>query len=294
MDSTKIKVAIQGVSGAFHEIASKTYFADEETEIIQCLTFNDLFDSLLFGEANYGVLAIENSLVGSIIPNYALLSDSKLKILGEVFLRIEQNLITLKGQKLEDITEIYSHPMAIEQCLEFLNPLRRSGVRILDSEDTALSAKRIADDQLQGIAAIASSLAAEIYDLQILEKGIETNKKNFTRFLVISNQTNYENRKNSSKINKASLYFKLPHEEGSLSHVLSVLAFYKINLSKIQSLPIVGKEWEYLFYIDLTFPDYTKYLQALDAIRPLTSKLTILGEYEKGNRPLENISEDEL
>ncbi len=284
------KVAIQGVSGAFHEIASRQYFKNEELEIVQCLTFNDLFDALLFGQAEYGVIAIENSLVGSIIPNYALLRESKLKILGEVFLRIEQNLMVLKGQKIETIKEIYSHPMALEQCLEFLNPLRRIGVRILDAEDTALSAKRIADEKLQGVAAIASDLAAEMYGLEIINKSIETNKKNFTRFLVISNDANYLLHKEGLKVNKSSLCFRLPDEEGVLSQVLSVLAFYKINLSKIQSLPVVGVEWEYLFYVDLVFKNHKKYKQALSAITPLTRELTILGEYQKGFRPIENRS----
>ncbi len=288
--NTVSRVAIQGVSGAFHEIASRNYFKDRQLEIVQCITFNDLFDALLFGEADYGVIAIENSLVGSIIPNYALLSDSKLKVLGEVFLRIEQNLMVLKGEKLEDIKEIYSHPMALEQCLDFLNPLRRSGVRILDAEDTALSAKRITDDQLKGVAAIASDLAAEMYGLEIINRGIETNKKNFTRFLVISSEENYLAHKKEAKKNKASLCFRLPDEEGILSQVLSVLAFYKINLSKIQSLPVVGVEWEYLFYVDLAFSNYTKYKQALVAITPLTRELTILGEYQKGERPIENKS----
>ncbi|MBN1651616.1 MAG: prephenate dehydratase [Bacteroidales bacterium] len=284
------KVAIQGVSGAFHEIASRQYFKNQALEIVQCLTFNDLFDALLFGKAEYGVIAIENSLVGSIIPNYALLRESKLKVLGEIFLRIEQNLMVLKGQKIENIKEIYSHPMALEQCLEFLNPLRRMGVRILDAEDTALSAKRIADEQLNGVAAIASDLAAEMYGLDIINRSIETNKKNFTRFLVISNKHNYIAHTKDLLVNKASLCFRLPDEEGALSQVLSVLAFYKINLSKIQSLPVVGVEWEYLFYIDLVFKNLAKYKQALSAIMPLTKELTILGEYQKGLRPIENRS----
>lgn len=287
MSSIK-RVAIQGVSGAFHEIASRKYFKNQPLEIVQCITFNDLFDAIAFGQADYGVVAIENSLVGSIIPNYALLRESKLKVLGEVFLRIEQNLMVFKGEKIEDIKEIYSHPMALEQCLDFLNPLRRKGVRILDAEDTALSAKRIADDELKGIAAIASDLAAEMYGLEIINKSIETNKKNFTRFLVISSDANYALHKEEVKVNKASLCFRLPDEEGVLSQVLSVLAFYKINLSKIQSLPVVGVEWEYLFYIDLVFKNYKKYKQALSAITPLTKELTILGEYQKGFRPIEN------
>jgi prephenate dehydratase len=287
MNSIK-KVAIQGVSGAFHEIACRKYFSKQQFEIVQCLSFNDLFDSLKYGGSDYGVIAIENSLVGSLIPNYALLRESKLKILGEVYLRIEQQLMALKGEKLESIKEIYSHPMALEQCLDFLNPLRRNGVRIVEAEDTALSAKRISDNHLSGIAAIGSSLAAEVYDLEIIKHGIETNKKNFTRFLIVSSEENYnQNALNITK-NKASLYFRLPHEEGSLSQVLSVLAFYKINLTKIQSLPIVGVEWEYLFYIDLIYKDYEKYRKAIEAIRPLTRELTNLGEYQQGNRNVEN------
>lgn len=287
MNSIK-KVAIQGVSGAFHEIACRKYFSKQQFEIVQCLSFNDLFDSLKYGGSDYGVIAIENSLVGSLIPNYALLRESKLKILAEVYLRIEQQLMALKGEKLESIKEIYSHPMALEQCLDFLNPLRRNGVRIVEAEDTALSAKRISDNHLSGIAAIGSSLAAEVYDLEIIKHGIETNKKNFTRFLIVSSEENYnQNALNITK-NKASLYFRLPHEEGSLSQVLSVLAFYKINLTKIQSLPIVGVEWEYLFYIDLIYKDYEKYRKAIEAIRPLTRELTNLGEYQQGNRNVEN------
>lgn len=282
------RIAIQGVSGAFHEVASRQYFKNQKLDIIQCLSFNDLFDALLFNKADYGVVAIENSLVGSIIPNYALLKESKLKVLGEVFLRIEQHLMVSKGEKLEDIKEIYSHPMALEQCLEFLNPLRRKGVRILDAEDTALSAKRIADEKLKGVGAIASDLAAEMYDLEIIQRSIETNKKNFTRFLIITSSNHYEEDQKGLAKNKASLCFRLPHEEGSLSQVLSIFAFYKINLSKIQSLPVVGVEWEYLFYIDLVFDDYKKYSQALDAVRPLTKELSILGEYQKGKRPVEN------
>lgn len=287
MNSIK-KVAIQGVSGAFHEIACRKYFNKQQFEIVQCLSFNDLFDSLKYGDSDYGVIAIENSLVGSIIPNYALLRESKLKILGEVYLRIEQQLMALKGEKLENIKEIFSHPMALEQCLDFLNPLRRRGVRIVEAEDTALSAKRISDNHLSGIAAIGSSLAAEVYDLEIIKHGIETNKKNFTRFLIVSSEENYNKNALNITKNKASLYFRLPHEEGSLSQVLSVLAFYKINLTKIQSLPIMGVEWEYLFYIDLIYKDYEKYRKAIEAIRPLTRELTNLGEYQQGNRNVEN------
>jgi len=288
-----MRVAIQGISGSFHEIAARRYFKNENIEIVECVSFNDLFDSLDYDEADIGVVAIENTVAGSIIPNYALLKNSHLKVMGEVYLRIEQHLLALPEDNLSDIKEILSHPMAIEQCHEFLNPLRRNHVRLIDSEDTALSAKRIKENNLRGVAAIGSDLAAEKYGLKILAKSIETNKRNFTRFLVVSNEKNYRDHTLKKNINKASINFKLPNENGSLSRVLSVLAFYKINLTKIQSLPIVGKEWEYMFYADLVFSDYKTYRLALDAIRPLTIDLDVLGEYEKGKRPDKNGNEIE-
>jgi prephenate dehydratase len=288
-----MNIAIQGVLGSFHEIATKRYFANENIDIIQCNTFNDLFDSIEFKKADVGVVAIENTVAGSIIPNYALLKNSGLRVMGEIYLRIEQNLVALSSQNIEDIREINSHPMAIQQCHQFLNPLRRNNVKLIASEDTALSAKRIAENNLEGVAAISSDLAAKIYGLKILEKSIETNKQNFTRFLVISNEEIYLNHTKDKCINKASLSFKLPNEEGSLSRVLSVLAFYKINLTKIQSLPVVGKEWEYMFYIDLVYTDYDKYRFSLNAIIPLTIDLSIIGEYEKAERPLKNVIKNE-
>lgn len=283
-----MRIAIQGVLGSFHEIATRRYFENQDIEIVQCSTFNDLFDTLEFNKADVGMVAIENTVAGSIIPNYALLRNSGLRVMGEVYLRIEQNLVALPSQTIEDIKEIHSHPMAIQQCHDFLDPLRRNNVKLIDSEDTALSAKRIADNNLEGIAAISSDLAAEQYGLKILAPSIETNKRNYTRFLVISNETTYKFHTQDKTINKSSIHFKLPNEEGSLSRVLSVLAFYKINLSKIQSLPVVGKEWEYMFYADLVFTDYEKYRLSLDAIKPLTIDLTTIGEYEKAERPLEN------
>ena len=283
-----MRVAIQGISGSFHEIAARNYFNSEDLQTVECISFNELFDNLAFGKADVGVMAIENTVAGSIIPNYALLKNSHLKVMGEVFLRIEQHLLALKGEKLENIKEILSHPMAIEQCHEFLNPLRRKGVKLVDSEDTALSAKRINENKLKGIGCIASDLAAELYGLDILAPNIETNKRNFTRFLVIANNDVYENHLKNKKLNKSSINFKLPNENGSLSRVLSILAYYKINLTKIQSLPVVGKEWEYMFYADLVFDDYKTYRASLDAIRPLTIDLEILGEYQKGKRPDKN------
>ena len=286
-----MRVAIQGISGSFHEIAARKYFDKEKLDVVECNSFNDLFDSIDFDKADVGVLAIENTVAGSIIPNYALLRNSHLKVMGEVYLRIEQHLLSLPEDDLKDIKEILSHPMAIQQCHEFLNPLRRNNVKLIDSEDTALSAKRIKENNMHGVASIASRLAAEKYGLKILAHGIETNKRNFTRFLVVANEKRYREHTLKKELNKASIDFKLPNENGSLSRVLSVLAFYKINLTKIQSLPIVGKEWEYMFYADLVYDDYKTYRLALDAIRPLTIDMEVLGEYEKGKRPDKNGNE---
>ena len=283
-----MKIAMQGVRGAFHEIAIREYFKEQQYAVVECTTFNELFDALQDGRANYAMMAIENSLVGSILPNYTLLRESGLRILGEVYLRIEQHLLGVPGLSIDKIKKIYSHPMAIQQCNEFLTPLRRKGVVMVDAEDTALSARRISEEGLKKHAAIASRLAAKLYHLDILAESIETNKNNFTRFLILSSEENYQSHKAGQQINKSSLYFLLPHEQGKLSEVLSVLTFYKINLTKIQSLPIAERKWEYLFYVDLEFDDYKKYRQALEAIRPLLSDMNILGEYQKGDTAHEN------
>jgi prephenate dehydratase len=286
------RVAIQGGAGSNHEIAAKAFFETNDIEIVPCMSFPELFATLKADNSIYGIMAIENTLVGSILQNYTLLKDSGLVIIGEYKLRIKHQLLALPDQKIEDITEVHSHPMALAQCDVFFK--QHPHIKLIESEDTALSAKWIQDNQLKGIAAIAPELAAEKYKLKIIAKDIETNKRNFTRFLVISDKgkTEVEDLLIQDKINKASVVFALPHSEGSLSKVLSILAFYNINLSKIQSLPIVGQEWEYLFYLDLVFEDYTRYLQSLDAIRPLTKNLNNLGEYHVGRRSYDTVSND--
>lgn len=284
MNHTKKKIAIQGWPGANHEIAAKAFFEEENIEIIPCLTFPDLFDTLKKDRSIYGIIAIENTLVGSLLPNYTMLKDSDLVIIGEYKLRIKHQLLAIPGQSIEDIKEVYSHPMAIAQCEAFFKDYPH--IKLIESEDTALSAKHVADKQPKGIGAIASELAAEMYGLETLARNIETNKKNFTRFLIVTDKgkTEIDDLLEQNRVNKSSIVFSLPHEEGSLSKILTILAFYNINLTKIQSLPIVGHEWEYLFYVDLTFNDYQRYMQSLDAIRPLTKKLKSLGEYEKGKQ----------
>ncbi len=281
MDNEKNKpkrIAIQGGYGAFHEIAAVNYFNNEDIEIVPRNTFKDLFSALKKGHVDFGITAIENSLAGSILPNYTLLLESKMKIIGEIFLRIKQNLVALQGQTINDIKEVFSHPMAILQCNKFFDDYPH--IKLVDSEDTALSAKRIHDEQLRGIAAISSSLAAKKYNLDIIAEGIETNKNNYTRFLIL--QARSGNNKTIDNFNKASISFALAHKIGSLSKVLSILSFYDINLTKIQSMPIIGKDWEYQFYIDVDINNYTHYKQSLEAIKPFTADMHILGEYLKG------------
>ncbi|MBL7112591.1 MAG: prephenate dehydratase [Bacteroidales bacterium] len=273
-----IKIVIQGGYGAFHEIAAYKYFEGSDIEILPRNTFKDVMKSLKKNNADFGIMAIENSLAGSILPNYNLLKDSPMRIVGEIYMRIKQNLVALPGQKVEDIREVYSHPMAILQCQHFFD--QYPDIKLIESLDTALSAKEIAQNEYKGIGAIASDLAAEMFNLDILAAGIETDKKNYTRFLIIGENNHKETSVES--INKSSLHFALAHKIGSLSKILSILSYYEINLSKIQSMPIMGKDWEYQFYIDVEINDYKLYMQSLEAIKPFTSDLGILGEYQKG------------
>lgn len=275
------KVAIQGGLGAYHGIAAENYFR-EEVEIVPCATFKDIFKSIDKDSSIIGIMAIENTIAGSLLPNYDLLKEHKLPIAGEYKQRIAHCLAALPGQTIHDINEIQSHPIALMQCTDFMNKL--PNIRIVEHEDTALAARDIAKNKSKGIAAICSTKAAEIYGLEILAKGIETNKHNYTRFLIFGQPWVVDDLQKDEVKNKASIVFTTPHTEGSLSHVLSVLSFYNINLTKIQSLPIIGREWEYQFYVDVTFADVTRFHQALHAINPLTADLIILGEYVDGRQ----------
>ena len=277
------RVAIQGVGGAYHDIAARGYFEGEEVEIVNCDTFKDVFKAIEKDDNLLGIIAIENTIAGSLLQNHNLLRESGCLIIGEYKLRISHQLAVLPGQKLEDIREVCSHPIALMQCEDFLDA--HKNLRAVESDDTALSAKEIVENKIIGRAAICSRLAAELYGLEILAEGIETNKRNFTRFLIIAKPDLAYKMNRLMVLNKSTLVFTLPHEEGSLSKVLSVLSFYHMNLTKIQSLPIIGREWEYQFYINLTFDDYDRYRQSLDAIRPLTNEFQILGEYREGKTP---------
>jgi len=276
-------VAIQGVSGAFHEIAARQFFNGEEINILPCLTFKDLFKAMSEDPNLIGIVAIENTIAGSLLQNHNLVKESGCVVIGEHKLRIEHNLVALPGQKIEKIKEVYSHPIALMQCEDFLD--NHKHIKAIESEDTALSAKEIAENKLTKRAAICSELAAEKYGLEILAKSIETNKRNFTRFLIIAQPLLAQELIKGVQLDKASLVFTLPHEEGSLAKVLSILSFYHVNLTKIQSLPIVGEEWKYQFYINLTFNNYDRYRQSLEAILPLTKDFRILGEYKEAPTP---------
>jgi prephenate dehydratase len=275
-------IAIQGGYGAFHEIAAHHYFQGEEIEILPRNTFRDMVSSLKSRKCDFGIMAIENSLAGSILPNYSLIINTRMHIIGEIYLRIKQNLVALPGVTIEDLKEVYSHPMAILQCQDFFDAHPR--IRLIESLDTALSAEEISQKKLTDTGAISSRLAAEKYGLDILAKSIETNKMNYTRFLILA-ENGFDTP--PSGVNKASIYFTVAHKFGSLSKILSILSYYEINLAKIQSMPIPGKDWEYMFYVDVEIGDFDMYKRSLEAIRPFTPSLGILGEYLKGKSVIE-------
>ncbi len=275
-------IAIQGGFGAFHEIAAHHYFKNEEIEILPRKTFREMVTTLKDRKSDFGIMAIENSLAGSIIPNYNLIINSSMHITGEIYLRIKQNLVAMPGVEISGIREVFSHPMAILQCQDFFDDYPH--IRLIESIDTALSAEEISVKGLRDTGAISSKLAAEKYGLNILARSIETNKMNYTRFLILSENGIIIP---PEKVNKASIHFTVAHKFGSLSKILSILSYYEINLAKIQSMPIPGKDWEYMFYVDVEINNYEMYKKSLEAIKPFTPSLGILGEYKKGQSVIE-------
>ena len=271
------RVAIQGFAGCFHEEAARKFYRehfDEIPEIVECATFDDLFREMDKGNADAAIMAIENTTSGGLLPNFELLRKHSRKIKGEIYLHIHQNLMAIPGQKIEDIREVRSHYMAINQTRQFFET-ECPWMKMVEAEDTAKSAADVAKDNLMGVGAVASRLAAEMNGLEILRENIETFKTNFTRFLILDDSITVP----QEEINKASICFTLPHKPGSLASILTILSFYDMNLSRIQSLPIPGQQWQYFFYIDIRFDSYERYQQALAAIRPLVKDINILGEY---------------
>ncbi len=278
-NDTVKRIVIQGYPGAFHDVAARLYYSGSEVEIIPADWFDNVVEKVEDpGQADVGLMAIENTLGGGMLENYKLINQSNLHITGEIYLRIVQNLMALPGQKIADLQEVHSHYMAIRQCKPFFK--KYPHIKLVETLDTALSAKNIRDNQLQGVGAIASNLAAEKYDLDILGKSIETNKKNFTRFLVLQHQ--YFSGNDLTKVDKATISFTTAHAPGSLNKVLSVLAAYNISLSKIQSVPIVGRNWEYMFFADIIAENAMSLDQALRAVRPICNNLKVLGMYQQG------------
>ncbi|WP_224483900.1 prephenate dehydratase [Robertkochia aurantiaca] len=270
------KIAIQGIKGSFHHQAASEYFGDS-IELLECLSFDNLVDQLNERIVKKGVMAIENSIAGSIIPNYALIDDNDLHIVGEHYINVHHNLMALPGQQIEDISEVYSHPMALLQCKAFLR--QYDHIKLIEDADTADVARRISDKNLKGIAAIASYKAAEIFGLDILAPEIQTIKNNATRFVIVQ-------KKNSvipeSQINKASLKFELDHKRGSLATVLNVMSDCHLNLTKIQSLPKIETPWKYAFFVDVTFDKYADFQKAKSVLSIMAEHFKIHGEYING------------
>ena len=278
------RIAIQGALGSFHDIAAHQYFKDEQIQQICCATFEDVFENIKRDPTVVGLLAIENTIAGSLLHNYDLLRASDTTIVGEHKLHICHCICCLPEDDWSTITEVHSHPVALMQCRAFL--ANHPDLKAVEAEDTAGSAESIQRHRCRGWAAICHADAARMYGLKILEDHIEDNKHNFTRFLVVTNPRKADFLRPQHLSNKASLVFSLPHSEGSLSKVLTILSFYDINLTKIQSLPVIGHEWEYLFYVDVTFEDLIRYRQSIDAITPLTKDIKIIGEYRESDTPV--------
>lgn len=273
----KKKVTIQGVEGCFHDAAAREFFSNEDIETVPCESFPLMVDMIRKDPSLIGIMAIENTIAGSLLQNHELIHQAGLVISGEYKMRISHVLCALPGQRLDSLSEVNSHPIALMQCEEFLRS--HPNLKMIEKFDTAGSAREIAEHRLEGHAAICGEYAARLYGLEIIEKGIETNKRNFTRFLIVRHPDSDLTLQEGSRADKASIVFTLPHTQGALSKVLTILAFYDLNLTKIQSFPIVGREWEYKFYIDLAFDDAARFRLALEAARPLTSQFKILGEY---------------
>ena len=269
----KKKIGIQGIRGSFHHIAVENYF-DKEIKLCEYLSFEDMIFSLSKNEIQYALMAIENSTAGSIIPNYALIDEYNINIVGEYYLEISHNLMALKGQSLDDIKEIHSHPMALLQCRDFLK--ENPSIKLVEEKDTANVAKKISKTKTMGIGAIASKLAAKIYDLNLIKEDIQSIKKNQTRFVVLKKDNNLD----KLQINKASLKFELDHKRGSLATILNVLSDCKLNLTKIQSMPKIETPWRYSFFVDVTFENLDNYLKAKSIIQIMAKEFKVLGEYK--------------
>lgn len=271
-------VAIQGVKGSFHHIVSQDYFG-EQTTINECLSFDATVDALLLNKTEAAIMALENSIAGSIIPNYALIDTNNLHIVGEYYLDIQHHLMALPNQNIEEIKEVHSHPMALLQCKAFFK--NYSHIKLVEAKDTAEVAKRISKENIKGIAAIASNLAASIYQLHIIASSIQTIKHNETRFAIVEQNPAVMSK---TEINKASIKFELDHKRGSLAAILNVMSDCKLSLTKIQSLPKIETPWLYAFFVDVTFNSYTHFEKAKAILEIMATHFKVLGEYKNAKK----------
>jgi prephenate dehydratase len=275
----KKKIAIQGFEGSFHQAAARRFFGND-VEVICCSTFRDVVK--IAGDktsSDGGLMAIENSIAGSILPNYNLLQKSNLKIIGEVYLQIDQNLLVNRGVTLDDIREVHSHPMALLQCMDYLE---KHNWKLIETEDTALSAQHIHQHKSKHVAAIAGELAAQLFDLNMIAPNIHTQKNNYTRFWVLENA---DTANEVADANKASVIFQTDHSKGSLSKVLTKISEGDVNLSKLQSMPIPGSDWKYSFHADCEFTHIDQLNIVLEKIKPFTADVKVYGVYKNGKTP---------
>lgn len=270
------RIAVQGIAGSFHEDAARKYF-DEDVEIVECKTFTTVCKSIDSDKVDFAVMAIENSIAGSLLNNYQLIRDYHLRIIGEIYLHIQMNMLVVEGVKSEDIKDIHSHPIALRQCMEYIEH-NYPKAQLHEKLDTAASSKLVAEQNMMNAASIGNLRSAEMYGLKVLDTGIETNKKNYTRFLILSKHGNP-----TKGTNKASICFEVGHFHGALARVLNTFAENEINLTKIQSVPIIGKPNEYNFHIDIEWEKGENYDKAIHQVLKSASSLSILGEYKKGN-----------
>ncbi len=269
-----MRIAIQGVKGSNHHMVARNYFS-QDIELVECLYFHELVDAVMEGRADKGVMAIENSIAGSIIPNYNLVCDNGLHIIGEYYLNVHHHLMVLPGQQLNDIREVHSHPMALLQCREYLKT--QPHIKMVEDVDTAETARRIHEGQLRGIAAIAPKIASELYGLDVLASEIQTIRNNATRFIVIKKENKELPRE---EINKASVRFLTEHKRGSLATMLNVMSDCNLNLTKIQSLPVIETPWKYSFFVDITFSQYENFEKAKSLLSIMSEDFRVLGEYK--------------
>lgn len=272
-------VAIQGIKGSFHHIVALEYFEKTLDSIDECMTFDGAVQSILTKKTDAVIMAIENSIAGSIIPNYALIDDNQLHIIGEHYLDIQHHLMGLSGQSIEDIHEVYSHPMALLQCKQFFK--KYPHIKLVEDKDTAEVAQRIQQKKLKNVGAIASRLASELFELEIISESIQTIKQNETRFVIAKTSNGFLD---ENDINKASVKFELDHKRGSLASILNVMSDCKLNLTKIQSLPKIQTPWKYAFFVDVTFEDYKDYKKAKSIMEIMAQEFKVLGEYKNARR----------